>query len=188
MPTLTSRAGNWGSPRGYTLIELAIVVLILSIGVGLLMPRFSSGLFVNDTKLSLRRIKAAVTDARNTAMIAGKSQTLVLEFGQDGGKSCWWLEQVEPAADASQGFREPKKTCLPDGIRLSRVQKSDGKVFESGRVPLLFLPNGLTEPVFLHLGTGQEITTVAVKPFNARVEVMQGGHGVSGTGQEFPGQ
>lgn len=125
--------------RGFTLIEMLIVMVLITIMVGTIAPRlvdFAAGRRGND---AARSLVAYAHDARTEAISEGRFYRLNLD---PSGRQFWLTTQ-----DDSTGQYVPpsgefgKKYSLPDGVNMTTdiVQQSDGcyvTFLPSGRVDL----------------------------------------------------
>jgi prepilin-type N-terminal cleavage/methylation domain-containing protein len=170
VPTRTSRTGiSSKGASGYTLIEMTIVVILLALCAGLLIPQLSEGLFSDDLKVGLRRIRAVTTQARQEAILKGAPQLITFEIGQS---ACLL---IQPAAAVENGtLPTGGRLCLPSGVRVTGVRKGVDPMQESGTVRLAFLPNGLCEPALIYLQPGSgPMHTVSLKGLGG-IEIFQG--------------
>ncbi|MFW6324282.1 MAG: pilus assembly FimT family protein [Desulfovibrionales bacterium] len=165
MPTL--RAGTWN--KGYSLLELTVVIAILALMAGLLVPRFSAGLFAKDRKAGIRSLSAVLSQARNSAMLSGMPVSLVFPVGTEG-ETCLRLEQENPEDDEQELFFQGS-VCLPDDVHIARVRTMDETVHTHGEVSLLFLPTGLAEPATFELTSSDGNDSISLLPFNARLRL-----------------
>jgi len=76
----TCRVGRSNEPSGFTLVELAVVLVILAVILGLVLPEVSSFFFRSDLKASSRRLAGAVAYARSQAMLEGRLWELTLDL------------------------------------------------------------------------------------------------------------
>ena len=147
---------------------MTIVVILLALCAGLLIPRLSEGLFSDDLKVGLRRIRAVTTQARQEAIMKGMPQELSLEMGQS---ACM---RILPAAGTENGtLSSGGRLCLPSGVRVTGERKGE-ELQESGTARIVFLPNGLCEPALIYLQPGRGgVRTVSLKGLGG-IEVFQG--------------
>lgn len=166
----TCGAGRSSEPPGFTLVELAVVILILTVTFGLVLPKISSGLWQNDLKTSSRRLAGAVAQARTRAMVEGCIWTLMLDLKAG---TFWTTAKVEDEVAEPENY---EKRALAGEVRFMDVQKpQEGTKTSSGRTALRFQPKGLAEPAVIHLaGPGDRVQTLFVKAFNARVAIREG--------------
>ena len=168
MPTY--RVGRSNESQGFTLVELAVVLMILAVVVGLVLPEASSFLFRSDLKASSRRLAGAVSYARSQAMLEGRPWELTLDLDT---ASFWAAALVKE--DSSSDLDSVRKRTLAGEVRFMDVQKLPDETKQAGRVVLLFYPKGLVEPAVIHLvGPGKQIQTLFVKAFNGRLVARDG--------------
>ena len=167
MPTYG--AGRSSEPAGFTLLELAVVLLLLVVVLGLVLPEASSLFTDSDLRTSARRLAGSVAGARNEAMLGGRIQELVIDL--ESG-SFW----IAPAGEVEEG-RKPGsgKRTLAGQVRFLDIRKGEDETRNTGRVALRFHPKGLVEPAVIHLkGAGNRVRTLSIKPFNGRLSIEDG--------------
>lgn len=154
---------------GFTLLELAVVLLILTVVLGLVLPDLSSSLLRNDLKTSCRRLAGAIAHARNQAMLEGRLWELTLDLNTN----TYWTSASDGANSADPGT--VKKRQLLGEVRFKDVQQSTEETKTAGRVNLFFYPKGLAEPTVIHLASpGDQIQTLIVRAFSGRTRIQQG--------------
>lgn len=169
----TLEVGNSNKPAGFTLLELVVVMLILTVIFGLVLPEASSVFIRNDLKASSRKLAGAVAHARSQAMLEGRVQELTLDL--DAGS--FWTNPVSGGTgDSDNSDLEPtKKLALEGEVRFMNVRKVQDEQRSSGLVALRFQPKGLAEPAVIHLaGSGNHIQTLFIKAFNGRCVIQDG--------------
>ena len=165
----TCRVGRSNDPSGFTLLELTVVLIILTVVLGLVLPEASSFLFRSDMKASSRRLAGAVAYARSQAMLEGRLWELTLDLDADS----FWAAAAEE--ENSSDLDTIRKRTLVGEVRFMDVKKLPEETKRAGRVALHFHPKGLVEPAVIHLaGPGKQIQTLFVKAFNGRLVVSEG--------------
>jgi prepilin-type N-terminal cleavage/methylation domain-containing protein len=168
MPTY--RVGRSNEPRGFTLVELAVVLMILAVVLGLVLPEVSSFLFRSDLKASSRRLAGAVSYTRSQAMLEGRLWELTLDLDT----ASFWATALDKEGSSSD-LDTVKKRTLAGDVRFMDVKKLPDEMIRAGRVVLHFHPKGLVEPAVIHLaGPGKQIQTLFVKAFNGRLVARDG--------------
>jgi type II secretion system protein H len=166
----TCRVGRSNEAQGFTLVELAVVLMILAVVLGLVLPEASSFLFRSDLKASSRRLAGAVSYARSQAMLEGRPWELTLDL--DTGS--FWAKPLDKEG-SSADLDKVKKRTLAGEVRFMDVKKLPDEAKRAGQVVLLFHPKGLVEPAVIHLaGPGKQIQTIFVKAFNGRLQAEDG--------------
>ncbi|MBW1982378.1 MAG: GspH/FimT family pseudopilin [Deltaproteobacteria bacterium] len=152
---------------GFTLIELTVVLLILTIALGLVLPEASSLIFRNSLQTSARRLAGAVSYARSQAMVEGRPWKLVVDLDNNS----YWLAAGTGNADAGH----TRKRSLESGVRFVDVEIPGQDTRTAGQVTIHFNPKGLAEPAVLHIeGSGNKVRTLRIKAFNGRLVILDG--------------
>jgi len=171
----TCGAGRSSEPNGFTLLELAVVLLLLTVVLGLVLPEASSLLTDSDLRTSSRRVAGAVAEARNEALLGGRIWELAIDL--EAGN--FWIAPVGDAEEggkpAEAGKPGPRKRTLAGQVRFLDVRKGQEESRNTGRVGIRFHPKGLAEPAVIHLGDrGNRVQTLSIKPFSGRLSIQDG--------------
>ena len=157
-----SGAGN--SNRGFTLLELVMVMLIIGLVMGVVIPRVGSGLLGDDLRGAVRMAMAEVDRARSEALTSGETWCVVFDLDGNGlGAGVYNGSAGEDAPDRNIALRE-----LPGSVRLVEIVPQGAESVREGRMLLPFFPNGLGMPASLVFRSGEEpgrvLTIKAVNP------------------------
>jgi len=125
------------SSRGFTLIELVLVMLIIALLLAIVAPSLGGLMRSQKMDQSARTVAAMLAEARVRAASDAKPYRLVIET-QDN--TCW-LEMLTP-----QGFQRPHASYgkiieLDEGLDL----ELDGGTSENGRLMVRVEPDGQGE-------------------------------------------
>ena len=170
--TRTSPAGNWSKAGGFTLIELAVVMAILAIGVSLTVSLVETAFYGNDLKTSLRRLQGIVNSVRYQAMLDGQDYQLVLEplslIGQSGSR--YW---AAPSSE-DEPERPPVKKPLFDSqaVRLLKVEAGRAETSGDEPVRLHYAANGLAEAARFHLMIDGQRRILIQEPFVPKLRLL----------------
>lgn len=171
----TCGAGRSSESTGFTLLELAVVLLLLTVVLGLVLPEASSLLTDSDLRTSSRRLTGAVAEARNEAMLGGNLWELVIDLES----ATFWIAPAKETEESGKSVgadkAAPRKRTLAGQVRFVDVQKGQEERQNTGRVPVRFHPKGLVEPAVIHLaGPGNRVQTLTIKPFSGRLSIEDG--------------
>ncbi|MDD5402912.1 MAG: GspH/FimT family protein [Sulfuricella sp.] len=111
--------------RGFTLVELLVVMVVMLLAYGLVPPLFSSGVSGTEMKATARQLAAGLRKARSTAISTGRETALALDvegrrFELSGDKRVYRLPgKVELTLFTAQSELSSDKTgairFYPDG-------------------------------------------------------------------------
>jgi Tfp pilus assembly protein FimT len=165
----TFKAGKFKNSSGFTLVELAVVLLIIIVALGLVLPQTSSLFIRSDLKAGSRRLAGAVAYARSQAMLEGRLWELTLDLDN----STFWTGPSQETDELDT--RPASKRVLPGDIRFKDVILLDHETRITGSIPIRFHPKGLAEAAMIHLASpGNQIQTLMIKSFNGRVNIYDG--------------
>lgn len=151
--------------QGFTLLELMLVLLILSITAMMVFPKLSS-FGAGNLKRTVRHLSGLIQYLAQES--ASTKQVYRLRYD---------LEQASYWVDAFQKNREfaaatdplLARRSLPEGIRFEDVVTPRGKVNQGEAYTDIFKMG--VEKTAIHLQEGEKIWTLAVNPLTGRVKV-----------------
>jgi prepilin-type N-terminal cleavage/methylation domain-containing protein len=163
--------------RGFTLLEIVIVMLILAIMAGVAVPAFKSLFVEDDITTATHRVEALFRLARDSAIRGGQPVTVVI----DSVSGFVWLDtpNVIPASDTvSAGWSEPLASgsalggALTPGVGNVKEYVRPGEplglpasvelALTRARARFTFGPGGSAFADTLVLRTGLEMRTLTV--------------------------
>ena len=160
--------------RGFTLLEVLVVMLILAIVMGIALPRFQAFLG-SRVKSDMRALIGTVELAYFLA--ASQKKPVRINFDISSGR--FWLSMLE-ITDPVQNIGEFKdlntqRTQLSSGVRFTDIFVAHSGKVDKGEVFAMCMPQGYCEPTVIHLRDdyGHEYT-LRIKPLTGEVTVYQG--------------
>lgn len=153
--------------RGYTLVELIVVIVMIGLVLTFTAPRLRDGLLNDPLKAVARKMVGTINALRNEAVRERQAYTLYMDLNANR----FWSTSNTMTADEHALARE-QGVVLPDGIRFRDIWiKGKGKTVE-GVARVLFTPKGYTEMSAIHLKTedGREMTLV-LNPFLSKIGI-----------------
>ena len=162
------------SQRGFTLLEVSIVLLIIGLLIALAIPRLPD---ITSTRLQASADKLAVTLGYLSDEAALRGRVYRLSLDLDRGN--WRVTVTAPYAtgDIAAGFVEEwdpyiRAEQLPPDVRLDSVESGTNR-YESGTAELIFTPDGNGLPVKVVLAAGLHTYTVSYDPISGRTTVEE---------------
>jgi general secretion pathway protein H len=161
------RSNLFAGPRGFTLVELLVVITIMGTLAMLAAPRVGNSLINLQLKTSARALAASLRYAGSRAVTDKIMYQAIIDKGQ-GVVTVRPLYQVraeeENAEEPSNTGRTLKKEYgLPEGIQFHEVKTGKGRHDPAERYFIYFLENGTS--------TGGEIALVNTRGKSCVVEV-----------------
>lgn len=152
--------GRRGS-AGFTLAELVVVIAVIGIMLGLLLPNLGLVSREGDLKAALRGLSGLLAEGRNQAMMSGQPRALCIDLAKG---ACW----------LAGGGERTGRRGLPGGLRCTSVSFQHEEPVAKGVARIAIQAKGLARPALIVLRGGKEAWTLAVRPFDARLEAYQG--------------
>ncbi|MBW1732843.1 MAG: prepilin-type N-terminal cleavage/methylation domain-containing protein [Deltaproteobacteria bacterium] len=154
--------------RGYTLIELIVVVLLIGLVLTLTAPRLRDSLLSDDLKSAARRLIGITNDLRNEAIREQSDYFLHLDL--DRGR--FWITHGSMSED-ERALAAEKGSNLPPRVNIRDVWiRGKGKV-TGGEARIGFTRRGYTQESVVHLNSqdGRDLTLI-LSPFMGRVKIV----------------
>ncbi|MCX8071518.1 MAG: GspH/FimT family pseudopilin [Candidatus Binatia bacterium] len=170
-----ARRGWFGGNHGFTLIELSLVLLLLSVVLVAVVPRFR-----NRERAELlahaQRLQLTFRFLRNQAVLSGVTYRLHFDLDQ---QRYWAALDESGSMDLAQFVSEvgslARGVSLGDNVFISDVALPlEGVKVAQGSIFTLFYPDGTTEPTVIHLATSHEAYTLWFDPRAQRLRGQLG--------------
>jgi general secretion pathway protein H len=145
--------------KGFTLLELIVVMVIISIATALIMPSFWSS-----------PESALKSEAKHI------SSTMRYLYNEAAGKKKVYQFNVNPE-DGTWGFEssvETKAYKIRDDVAFKDVLLPSNGELTKKRITLNFGPLGPEEPIVLHLTSEDNDYTVIFNHLNGRSRILEG--------------
>ena len=160
---------------GFTLIEIGLVLLIISIVVALVVPRFRDQSHV-ELISQARKLATTFRFLQQEAILNGRVYRLNFDLDQQR----YFVTSAEDGEELGAFTRESgvlaRDVALPSGLQIADVDVPlvTGKLYE-GVAFTHFYPDGYVDSTVVHLGNGMEEYTLYVpQPLTGRVYVASG--------------
>jgi general secretion pathway protein H len=128
--------------RGFSLIELVIVLIVLSLSISLVTPAFSRFAKTIELKGAVKKVSGILRYCRSEAVQKGKVHQVLFDADLREVR----VQSVEPAEDKEGGEKREEKAPqkrypLPEGIQM-RELKIPSPQYPSDLPAIEFYPNG----------------------------------------------
>lgn len=157
--------------QGFTLLELILVVVVLSIVLGIGLPKLGSFLAADELKASALRLMAALNDARNKAMLEQRYFRVYLEVGTPNLS----IERVESVRDEASKKAAKK---ISDSVIVKGLWVKGKEILREGEALLTFSPTGYSEAfcIYLEDSMGREFS-IGMNAFGTYLLLSEGAVG-----------
>ncbi len=153
--------------KGFTLIELIVVIALISIMLFLAIPRFQSDVFTDSTKKVSRWILYKVPALKENAF--REQKRYVLHVGIDSEKL--WITH-EGMSDEELQAAEMDGFKLPDDIKFEDVEFPDEHIISAGRADVYFYEKGYSDKAIIHMVyDDDQRLSFLIEPFLPRVHL-----------------
>jgi general secretion pathway protein H len=148
---------------GFTLLELMVVMVLISLMTAIAMPGLRSTLFSDQLKSSTRKILGLVSEASQEAV--RRQSGYSLQFNLDQNSVSASQGQSEEKSDGQQAEKE-KESALPDSVRVVDIISVHGGIQSEGKAVIRFSGKGYVDKTLIHLRAddGRDMT-IMLSPF-----------------------
>lgn len=152
--------------RGYTLIELSVVVLLVGMMLLIAVPRVRDTLLNDDLKVATRLLVGAARELQNESVREQTDYLLHIDLNQPA----IWSYAADTTAEKRAELRKGA-VRLPEGIRIVDVRQADDPGKTEGESVIRFSRRGYTVPTVIHLAKEDRVVTLVFNPFLRTVSV-----------------
>ncbi|MBW2041867.1 MAG: type II secretion system protein [Deltaproteobacteria bacterium] len=154
--------------RGFSLIELVVVMALIGLFLFFTVPRFQQILIPNDARKVARWFIAHAAAARSHAM--AEQTRITIHVGITEGR-LWVTRETMSEADALAAMK--KGMVLDSRVRIRKVEFVTRDPVTSGVARILFYPDGHADPVWIHLtDNAKRRTRLFVEPFLPHIRYL----------------
>jgi len=159
--------------RGFTLIELAVVITIISLVALLIFPRLGS-LGLGSLRTEARRIQSQIQFLFNLSVLEKGDYRMVFDLDEQ----CYWAEKRQGAEYTQSNLGLLSKYCLPSALVISELEALGRKSAQYGAEYIYFSPFGYVEEARIYLtNSSGEGFSLFTEPITGQVNVYPGHYG-----------
>lgn len=155
--------------RGYTLIELSVVVLLVGMLLLITVPRVRDTLLNDDLKVAARRFIGAARELRNESVRERTDSIFHIDLNQPA----FWIYPADTTAEKREELRK-KAVRLPEGIRIADIRQVNAAKKTEGEAFIRFFKEGYATPTVIRLAKGEQVLSLVFHPFLQTVGVHEG--------------
>jgi len=146
---------------GFTLLELIVVILLMTILLGFAIPAFEGGALTGSRDNVARELLSAVQKLKTAALRRQSLHQLHLDLDQ--GRL--WVTR-EDTTDKEDTPGQTSEWTLPDATRIAQVRFPGDREIRSGIVAINFYPEGYSDRAIVRLaGEGKPYTDLVIEAF-----------------------
>jgi prepilin-type N-terminal cleavage/methylation domain-containing protein len=166
---LNNKQGLLRRNRGFTLIELTMVILITGFFLSLTLPRLRDVALSDTLKNAVRTMTSRINEVRYQAIKDKQDYLLTYEFGT----KAFWADSAD-LTDEERAAAKKASFTLPSDVRVSDISFRDGDRKTAGTVKIRFTKEGYIVPAAIHLSSedGRQFTLV-LRPFLGDLDVLE---------------
>ena len=181
--------GAWARPRAtgvcpglrllrpaFSLAEIVVVLVVLSVAAGLIVPRMSRSLAKRELREAAGEFAAAARTARELAVANGQTVSLQIDLDRGG-----YAVAMRPVKGRSNDLAEVRVSWLkgakwPESVRRTAVRTADGNTTSSGVQRVDFNADGTSSGAAILLAGESERNAwqIVISPRTGRVVVNDG--------------
>jgi prepilin-type N-terminal cleavage/methylation domain-containing protein len=154
--------------RGYTLIELSVVLLLVGILLLIAVPRIRDTLLNDDLKVATRRLIGAARELRNESVRERTDRIIHIDLNQPA----FWSYPADTTAEKREELRN-KAVRLPEGVRIADIRQVNAAKKTEGEAFIHFFKGGYITPTIIRLAKGDRTLTLVFHPFLQTVGVYE---------------
>ena len=156
------------SNKGFSLIELIVVISLISIMLFVAIPKMQNVSLLDQTKKTSRFIIAKIQDLKAKSIQDHTKYILIIDIDTD---SMWASNKIEE--DELENSNK-KKYKLPGNIKFSDVEFPKKGRIAQGKAHINFYPQGYSDKAIIHIQTDDDkIYSFLIEPFLSKVKLYK---------------
>jgi prepilin-type N-terminal cleavage/methylation domain-containing protein len=156
--------------NGYTLLELALVLVVIGMTLSFSLPRFRQALLTDTLKSSARRLVGTVEELREKAIRQQIDWFLYFDLETDS----FWSQDDDISKEELQKVRRTASSLAAD-VRVRDIWMRDQGSLSEGIVKIRFNKKGYVNQAIIHLEdeSGRQMSLL-LEPFLGTIKISEG--------------
>lgn len=161
-------SGRFKKQQGFTLLELIIVCLLITVSLAFSIPNLRQALVIDQLAASSRKIIAVIREAR--ALAAQEQHPYLIHFDLER-KKIWYQQDLAESKEGEELMQPQPGIQIPPSVRLQDIQSGTEGKKTSGKVTLWINKQGYMDQTILHLADDQDnIISLVLSPFFSTIQ------------------
>lgn len=169
--------------RGFTLLELSLVILVIGVILALILPNLGTPKAKLEKQREIENISQLIKYLYNLSQLQNKE--ILLIFDLDGNR--FWAIYLTENEDSevkkkfvdeefTDEYLVPKtEKNLSNSLMIKDIIDDEGNKVTQGLVPVFFAPLGFVEPITLHIADEENnFYTLRVNPLTGQTSIEKG--------------
>lgn len=160
--------GRHKNQQGFTLLELIIVCLLITVSLAFSVPRLRQSLVIDQLAAGSRKVIALIKEVRQLA--AQEQQPYLVHFDLDRNR-IWYQQDLPEDSEGKEPMGPQPAIQLPPSVRLLDVLTGSAEKKASGETALWINKQGYMDQTILHLADDQDnIISLVLSPFLSTIK------------------
>lgn len=169
MSTAGSRIKRLSGNRGYTLVELVVVIFLMGVMLFLAVPSMRNVFLGDPLQTAARKLAGITRDLRVDAVREQVDYILLFDLNRNG----YWTYAADMTPEKKDEMRK-QAILFSEGIKITDIYHVGGVKKNEGEVVTIFYKNGVVQPTVIHLSREEKALTLILEPFLHKVRILDG--------------
>jgi prepilin-type N-terminal cleavage/methylation domain-containing protein len=157
--------------RGFTLLELSLVILIIGVVLALVLPNLGTPKARLEKEREIEKFSQTIKYLYNLSQVQNKEISLLFDLNAN---KFWAISFTTEDDEEITDYLIPEKK-LGSSLRMKDIIDSEGNKVTEGIVPLAFHPSGFVEPVTIHfIDEKEKFYTLFINPLTGQSHIERG--------------